>query len=217
MRMQRVLLSVVCLAICALLASGCTPFAAWFASGIAKSEDAKYKGLAKQRVAVMVWAERGTRIDFPSIQLDLGNTIQATLLAKADEADVKDIQFPWEARSVIRFQKEHPELDGRSITEYAQRISGVTKLIYVEIGDFTTRSDTAVQLLRGTMIVNVKVVDLGSGKPKVVYEINNLRSSFPPKNKEGVTDVPEQAIYAGTVKAMGLQIAQLFYGHVIED
>lgn len=216
MRSQRVLLSVLCLTVCALLASGCV-LAGWVAAGVPKSEDAKYKGLAKQRVAVMVWAERGTRIDYSSLQLDLGNTIQTTLLAKADEADVKDIQFPYEVRSVLRFQKEHPELEGRSITEYAQRISGITRLVYVEIGDFTTHSDTAVQLLRGTLTANVKVVEVNGGKAKIVYEINNVRTNFPPKDKDGVIDVPEQAIYAGTVRAMGLQIAQLFYGHVIED
>ena len=30
-------------------------------------------------------------------------------------------------------------------------------------------------------------------------------------------DVPEQAIYSGTVQAMGQRIAELFYGHVIEE
>ena len=130
------LLSVVCLLICGLLMSGCGAVG-WFASSMPKSEDAKYKGLAKQRVAVMIWAERSTRIDYQTIQLDLGNTIQATLLAKADQDDVENIQFPYEVRSVIRFQKEHPELEGRSITEYAQRIAGITRMIYVEIGDFT--------------------------------------------------------------------------------
>jgi len=196
--------------------NGCALFAV-FASAVPKSEDAKYKGLAKQRVAVMPWAERSTRIDYQTIQLDLGNTIQSTLLAKAGEADVKDIQFPYEVRSVIRFQKEHPELEGRGIAEYAQRISGVTRLIYVEIGDFTTRSDTAVQLMRGAITANVKVVEISGGKSKIVYEVNNLRSYFPPKQKEGVIDVPEQAIYAGTVQAMGQQIAELFYGHIVEE
>lgn len=215
MRLHR-MLSVVCLLICGLLISGCAAVA-WFASSVPKSEDAKYKGLAKQRVAVMIWAERNTRVDYQTIQLDLGNTIQATLLGKADQADVENIQFPYEVRSVIRFQKEHPELEGRGITEYAQRISGITRMIYVEIGDFSTRSDVAVQLMRGAITANVKVLEISGGKSKVVYEVNNLRSYFPPKQKEGVIDVPEQAIYAGTVQAMGQQIAELFYGHIIEE
>ena len=198
-----------------MLCGGCA--VGWFLHSLPKSEDARYKGLAKQRVAVMIWTERGTRVDYPSLQLDLGNVIQAMLLSKSKEADVKDIQFPYEVRSVIRFQREHPELEGRSVTEYAQRISGITRLIYVEVGDFTTRSDTAVQLLRGAIAANLKVVEIQNGKSKVAYEANNLQSYFPPKSKEGVIDVPEQTIYAGTVQAMGRQIAELFYGHMIED
>jgi hypothetical protein len=96
-------------------------------------------------------------------------------------------------------------------------MAGLSRLIYVEVNDFTTRSDTAVQLLRGSISANVKVLEIEQGKSKVVYEINNLRTYFPPKQKDGVIDVPEQAIYAGTVKDMGVQIAQLFYGHVVED
>ena len=63
----------------------------------------------------------------------------------------------------------------------------------------------------------MKVLEISGGKSKVVYEVNNLRSYFPPKQKEGVIDVPEQAIYAGTVQAMGQQIAELFYGHIVEE
>lgn len=216
MRLHRSLLIAVCLLVCCLSMTGCALFAV-FASAVPKSEDAKYKGLAKQRVAVMIWADRATRVDFQTLQLDLGNTIQSILLSKASEDDVKDIQFPYEVRSVIRFQKEHPELEGRNAAESAQRMSGITRMIYVEIGDFTTRSDTAVQLMRGSMATNVKVVEISGGKAKVAYEANNLRSIFPPKQKEGVIDVPEQTIYAGTVQAMGQQIAELFYGHVIEE
>ena len=216
MRLHWNLVRMVCLLLCGLCIAGCAAVG-WFASSLPKSQDAKYKGLAKQRTAVMIWAERGTRVDFPDLQLDLGNTIQATLLAKADESDVKDVQFPYEVRSVIRFQREHPELEGRSVTEYAQRLSGITRLIYVEVGDFSTRSGAAVQLMKGTMTANVKVVEISGGKSKVAYQAGNLQSYFPPKEKEGVVDVPEQAIYAGTVQAMGKQIAELFYGHIIEE
>lgn len=215
MRSLRVLL-VVCLMFCALFTTGCALFA-WTAANLPRSEDAKYKGLARQKVGVMVWADRGIRIDYPNLPLDLGNTIQATLTSKSKEDDVKEIKFPYEVRSVIRYQKEHPELEGHAITEYAHRMGGLTRVIYVEVNDFTTRSDTAVQLMRGSISANVKVVEIADGKSKVAYEINNLRTYFPPKQKDGVIDVPEQQIYSGTVGDMGVQIAQLFYGHIIED
>src|SRR5215210_3914390 len=38
-----------------------------------------YKGLAGQTVGVMVWADRGMRIEWQALQLDLANTIQSNL------------------------------------------------------------------------------------------------------------------------------------------
>ena len=179
--------------------------------------DAQYKGLAGEKVAVMVWADRGLRIDWPNLELDTGNGIQSYLLAKTDEDSLKKTQFPWEVRSVQRFQKEHPELEGTSITEYAHRISGVSRLIFVEVAEFSTRSDTAVQLLRGGMTANVRVLEIGGGTSKVVYERQHVKVMFPPKSPEGVIDVSEALIYNGTVNAMSLELAQLFYPHMIED
>ena len=190
MRWHYASLTALGLILCALLNTGCGTLG-YVAANLPKSEDAKYKGLAKQKVAVMVWADRGTRIDYPNLQLDTGNTIQAQLISKADEADVKEIQFPWEVRRCCASRRSILNSKGAPITEYAHRISGITRLIYVEVGDFSTRSDTAVQLLRGSMNTNVKVVEIGNGTSKVVYEINNLNTLFPPKQKEGVIDKPE--------------------------
>ena len=198
------------------LSGGCA-LVAIVGRAIPKSVDSEYKGLAKQKVAVMVWADRGTRVDWPTIQIDAANTMQAYLIAKKDEDDLKEIQFPWEPRSILRFQKEHPELEGRPATEYAQRISGITRLITVEVGDFTTRSETAVQLLKGSMVGNVKVIAIEDGKATIVYERSGVRATFPPKAPEGVVDMAESRVYAGTVNAFGLAVAELFYGHIVED
>src|SRR5687768_16156493 len=42
-----------------------------------------YTGLQDQTVGVMVWADRGIRIDWPKLQLDLANAIQNKLEAFA--------------------------------------------------------------------------------------------------------------------------------------
>src|SRR4051794_29130658 len=59
--------------------SGCAIFAK-IAGAFPEIEKAKYKGLAGQSVAVMVWAEdNGIRGDWPQINLDLGDMIQNNL------------------------------------------------------------------------------------------------------------------------------------------
>ena len=145
------------------LAGGCA-VAGYMASSIPASRDAQYKGLAGKKVGVVVWAQRGLRIDYPNLQLDLGNTIQAQLLAKTDEKSLKLAQFPWEVRSMLRFLRERPELEGQSVMEWAPRLSGIDRLVFVEVLDFSTRSGTAVQLLRGGITANVKVIEIEGGQ-----------------------------------------------------
>jgi hypothetical protein len=137
--------------------------------------------------------------------------------AAMKEASADSAADGWEVRSVLRFQKEHPELEGRSITEYAHRISGIDRLIFIEIADFSTRNGTAVQLLKGGMTANVKVLEIGDKSSKIVFEELHVQVNYPPKAPEGVIDMSEAAVYGGTVDTMALQVAQLFYPHIIED
>ena len=198
------------------MCAGCAA-AGYIASAIPQSVEAQYKGLAGQKVAVLIWADRGLRIDFPNLLLDTGNGMQSYLLAKTDEKSLEKTQFPWEVRSVLRFQKDHPELEGRSINEYAHRISGITRLLFVEVSEFSTRSGTAVQLLRGGMKANIKVLEVGATSSKIVYEKQGITVSYPPKSPEGVIDMSEAAVYGGTVNEMSLTLAKLFYPHIVED
>ncbi|HEX8323114.1 MAG TPA: hypothetical protein VF595_04295, partial [Tepidisphaeraceae bacterium] len=51
--------------------SGCNVLGALAAKAPRPDVDAAYKGLAGQTVGVMVWADRGTQIDFSRLQLDV--------------------------------------------------------------------------------------------------------------------------------------------------
>lgn len=178
--------------------------------------DAEYTGLKGQKVAVMCWVDRGIRIDYPDLQLDTATFIQTQLTSHKDDSDLKGSTWPWEPRSVVRFQREHPELEGRPINEYAQRISGVTRLIYIEVDQFSTRGDETVQLKRGRMLGRVKVLEIADGKAKIAYEKQNVEVAFPPDRPEGVLDLPDSQIYGQTVKLFGTAVAQLFYSYEVE-
>lgn len=185
-------------------------------SAIPQTIDAQYRGLRGQKAAVMVWVDRGVRLDFPGLQLDTAVAIQANLVENKDKDELKETQWPWEARSVVRFQREHPELEGRPAPEYAARISGITRLIYVEVDEFSTRGDETVQLRRGRMSGRVRVIEIGGPTPKVVYEKQGIEVAFPPKRPEGVMDVSEGRIYEETVKSFATTVAQLFYSYDVE-
>ena len=105
----------------------------------------KYLGLAGQSVGVMVWTDRGVQLDYPTLSLDLANSVQHKLLEAKDEDELKKSTFPLQPASIVRYQEDHPDLDVKDITEVAPRL-GVSRLIYVEVEDFGMRRPAAVDL-----------------------------------------------------------------------
>ena len=94
---------------------------------------ARYKGLARQKVAVMVWTDHALSIDWPTLQLDLGRGITSRLqdLAhnKDHPAELNGTKFV-SAESVVRYQHDHPEAEAEAIADVAPRL-GVGRIIYL--------------------------------------------------------------------------------------
>jgi len=183
----------------------------------------KYMGLENQSTGVMVWADRGLRIDWPMIQLDLANTVQKKLtdFQKGKGRESKTLvgtTFPVLPASIVRYQKDHPEIEAMPVTDIAPRL-GVRRLIYVELDDFATRSDQQVALFRGTGNATVKLVEVdGANEAHVAFEQNNVTTHFPPKAPpEGTSAFGDARIYAGTIDALGTEIARLFVQYQLEE
>jgi len=178
----------------------------------------QYKGFAGQSVGVMVWADRGMRIEWEFIQLNLANVIHTNLTQaanpKAKLKEFKGTTFPVLPRSIIRFQQDHPETDGQPITDIAPRL-GVSRLIYVEVEEFSTRPDGGVELFRGDATATLRVVEIApDGTAKVVYEENEVRATWPPKApKEGRPTIGDTRTYQGLVETLGAEIAKRFVRH----
>ncbi len=184
----------------------------------------EYQGLAGQTVGVMVWADRGMRIEWEFIQLDLANSIQTKLqqvVATDPKGKIKELKgatFPVVPRSIIRFQQDNPDIDGQPIAEVAPRL-GVSRLIYVEVEDFATRPDGGVELFRGDASVTLRVVEIAKdGTAKVAYEENDVSATFPPKSpKEGRPTIGDRRIYVGLIDALGGAVAKRLVPHPEEE
>ncbi len=176
----------------------------------------KYKGLVGQTVAVAVWADRPIRIDFPAVQLDLANQVQSILAAEAKDGsdDVKETKFPVEPRSVVKFQRDHPELEGEDASVLASKV-GTSRLIYIEMTDLTTRPDAGVDLFLGTAVVTMRVIEVApDGKLVTGYLEDNIKVIFPKKAPgSGVPATDDNHMYQGTIKALARQIANRLLTH----
>ena len=177
--------------------------------------------LAGLSVGVMVWCDRGLRVDYPTIQKDLGNGVQVRLLeaVKAKAKEVKDITFPYPAESYIRWQRDHPGSDYEAITQVAPRLH-VDILIYIEIEDFTTRASRTMAMYRGSASATLKVLATppGATVADLIYEEHDINVVYPKKiNDEGRPDGSDAKMYLGTMTFLADEVAKRFVEHPAED
>jgi len=176
-----------------------------------------YKGLAGQSVAVMVWADRASAIDWPSLQLDMTRGIQSRLKEAADvkkpPKELEGTKFA-AAESAVRYQRDHPEMEAEPITTVAPRLN-ITRLIYVEVQQFSTRPEESVELFRGTLVGNLKVIEIQNGKSKIAFQEDNIKVVFPKESPEqGMPGLGDNQIYEKTLEYFSTQVVNRFLTHI---
>lgn len=178
--------------------------------------EAAYKGLVNQSVGVMVWVDRETAIQWPSMQLDLAGAIE-TKLKEAQKAEIKDLAgttFPWPAASYIKYRQEHPEIDSMPITDVAPRFKGVTRLLFVEVNGFATRAEGTTQLYLGTMDVTMRMIEIEGGKGTIAFEEAHIGSKYPESaTKDGVLGSNDSIIYRGSIGVSSTNVVKRLIQH----
>jgi hypothetical protein len=197
-----------------LVCSGCQ-IAGAIAHAVPQTSHAAYSGLAGQSVGIMVWADRGVRIDWNYVRLDLANQIQDKL-RNSKSPEVKGTTFPVLPASIIRYQEDRPGIEAMPITEVAPKL-GVSRLIYVEILALSTRSDTSFQMFRGRVQASMKVVEVSGGKAVTAFEESDISATFPPKStQDGVVGSSDVVMYKGVIAALADEIVNRLATHEVE-
>jgi hypothetical protein len=181
---------------------------------------ASYHGLSNQTTAVMVWTDRATAIDWPRLQLDLTRGIQSRLQELASKTkdrpkDLDGAKFA-AAESVVRYQHDHPETETEPITDIAPRLN-VTRVIYIEIERFSTRPEDSVELFRGSLSGNLRVVEIKDGVGKIAFEEENIAVHYPTDSPDqGLPNQTDLEMYEKTLDAFSTQIMNRFVPHTEE-
>jgi hypothetical protein len=199
----------------ALASAGCG-LGSVIGKGLPQNTSARYSGLAAQSVGILVWADRGILIDWGTIQLDLANSVQQKLTgSKAGE--VKGTTWPYPPASYVKYMRDHPLLETAPITEVAPKF-GVSRMIYIEVQNFRTRSSSELELFRGEATVSLKVIEIdNSGATKTAFSEDNIQAVFPTwAPADGVPSIGDNKTYNGTVDEMAKQIANRLTTHESE-
>lgn len=191
--------------------SGCTPLGVLAAKTTTVKVKPNYFGLKGQTVGVMTYCTRPLRIDHPALQLDISKAVQGKLKNAADKAEeLKGARFPKSAspEAMYAYQQNNPGSTD-TILEVAPHL-GVTRLIYIEVDEFTLHPESVPDLFRGALNARVQVIEVADGKAKVAFD-EMVRASFPDKApEEGLPDLGEQNTYIGTVNEFATQVLQRF-------
>jgi hypothetical protein len=197
-----------------LFSSGCHAVAA-LARTVPETKPPAYAGLAGHSVGVMVWADRGVRIDWPSVQLDLANAVQSKLRT-SEAKEVEGCRWNVQPASILKYQRDHPSTDITAITTTAPKL-GVERLVYIEMHGLSTRAAASIMMFRGNALASVKVIEVTGDKAAIGFEQSNLRAIYPPKSPpDGVLNSDDATIYAGTIADLATQISQLLISYEVE-
>ena len=202
-----------CVLLLALSTTGCG-IGSVIGKAIPQYTGATYSGLAGQPVGVLVWADRGIMMDWNSIGLDLANNVQAQIsMTKAPE--VKDTTWPYPPASYVKYMRDHPGLESAPVTDIATKFAGITRLIYVEVQNFRTRSQSEIELFRGEATLSVKVVEIDdAGNAIVAFSEDNIKAVYPDyAPPDGVPTLGDNKTYLGTVEEMAMQVARRLMTH----
>lgn len=176
-----------------------------------ESPEVTYKGLGGQKCAVLVWADSRIRSEYNQVQVDLGRLLVANLTPKADSKEKSEsapVQFI-DPRSVVRFQREHPEYDGMPVTQVAPKL-GAGRVVYVEIEELQTQSPRSILLLSGYAKATLRVVEVYEQEVRIAFEEPGITVHYPHNAPAGVVpneQVNEQTIYQGTLSSLASKLA----------
>jgi hypothetical protein len=215
------LLGILFLACLLPITGGCAIFGYVAAITPGAGTKARYAGLAGQKVAVLTWVERAVTYDYGALTSDTSMGVQNKLVAatnpKLKLEELKGTTYV-DPRQVYRWQRNHPELENRSIEEIAPKAAaalGCTRLIYLELSPFSVYDPRTPVLLKGSSTVTIRVAEIDpAGHVKIGYEEAGVLAEFPEKSPEGVppTDsVTPTYIYKGLVDKITTEVAKRFF------
>jgi hypothetical protein len=172
-----------------------------------------YHGLPGQSLGIMVWVERGMRIDYPAMQLDTAMSVENKFIAAQGEKlkEIEGTHFPIKPASIIRYQMDHPQIEAMQVVDVAPKL-GVQRLLYIEVDGFQTRPQPGVELFRGEMSGSVKMIEITPDhKAKIVFQDDAIHAVFPKKSPpDGMPGADDYRIYLGTVDAFTTEVVHRF-------
>lgn len=163
---------------------------------------AEYPYLKDKSVAIAVWTDLDTQVEFPHARLELAEHLKAAMDGSVTGAKFIPI------REIVDYQNRDLDWDRADPAQMGEEL-GADRLVLVELSDFTTREADSPHLYRGRISANVKVYDTAVANSRPAFR-KLVETSFPPEGPAewGASD---RAVRRGVMEAFATEVAGLFH------
>lgn len=192
------------------LAGGCkllaTPALLW-GKEPTKSVPAEYPYLQGKKVLILVWADPETLFEYPWVQLELSEHAAAAM-----KPNIPGINFV-PNRSVYDYQRAEPDWDRADPAVIGSRF-GASRVLLIELTQYTTREPESPHLYRGRIAANVKVHDAAYKNSSPSYR-TAVETAYPPESA-GEWGTDDVGIRKATMEAFALDLAGKFFDRQVK-
>jgi hypothetical protein len=192
------LLGMVCLC-----AGGCSFLGMAAQNTVGVPVKAQYNGLKKQSVAIVVYEDASTMFTYPQAPQEVSAFVSASLKKHLPTARILNYHL------VLNYQNANPNWEVLPIKTIGRHF-GVTRVIYIELLDYTVHSQKTNFVLQGHIAAHVAVYNVqlpGSGQ---VFH-TTIDALWPKSGPLAGYDTDANTVRMNTLQRFSTKLAHCFY------
>ena len=189
----------------------------WFAYVLAppaptRTVKAVYPGLTKKTVAIAVYVDLETLLDYQTVQLDISDAVAAQLRRHVKRTNVVN------PLQVIRYQDENPRWYATP-PEKLCRALNADCLLLISLMEFSTRAPGAIHLARGRITgeASLYLADRAGteSSDQPAWQSELIRVLYPRESTLGIPARDDRDIRLQTAKIFADMVVKNFYDHKV--
>lgn len=194
----------------ATLLGGCQAIALpWLLWGKEPTKDvpAEYPYLVDKRVCISVRADAEMLVEYPQVQLELADHVQATL-----EANIQGLRVV-DPRKVVAYQRERDDWHLMDPADFGRHF-GADRLLEFELTQYSTREPGSPFLYRGHIAALLNVYNTGYPNSAPAFS-TEIRTAYPPDRAVGY-GTTDREVRQAAMQAFAEEVAGKFYDRKVK-
>lgn len=174
-----------------------------------KTIKAETQALEDKNVAIVIYAPPSVHYEYPLARRRLMIRLAAELRERIDGASVV------EPLRVLGYQDQNVNWDRLPRPELGRKFDA-DRLLYISLREYSLRERGSVNLYRGRLVAEAKVYDCTAADEGKLWQMEDLRVSFPKESEAGVPSADQRRVAAAVETLFVHKLVRSFYDHKIE-